>query len=377
MVDALASQGAPPTEFANSILYPPAHAYWNAFPYLTDDYEPDVPTLFINSWYDFGADMTLYEFMRGKTRSRSALARANQFVVMSPHTHCASEEDADENAIVGARPVGDTRFDYFGLYLAWFDRWLKGVENDVLRRPVVQYYAMGANTWRSSTDWPIPGSRAQDWYLGAERAANSLYGGGTLSTAPFVESTAVDTYQYDPMNPVPSLGGAMCCTGSADALPGSVDQRSVEARHDVLVYTSAPLERDIDVTGPASVTLYIDSSAPDTDFTAKLVDVGTDGVAYNVLEGIQRARYRRGMTSEIPLKTGTVEAVTISLGVTSNVFLKGHRMRLEIASSNFPRFDRNLNTGGVNATETQWQVATNRVHHSSQFPSRLTLTVVP
>ncbi len=377
MIDALASQGAPPTEFENSISHAPADPYWNAFPYLTDDYEPDVPALFINSWYDFGADMTLYEFMRGRDRSRSELARANQFVVMSPHTHCASEEAASENAVIGARPVGNTQFDYFGLYLAWFDHWLKNTDNDVLRMPAVQYYAMGANTWRSSTAWPIPGSRTQDWYLGAERAANSLFGGGYLSPAPPTGSTAVDAYEYDPMNPVPSLGGAMCCTGSADALPGSVDQRSVEARHDVLVYTTAALENDVDATGPASVTLYVDSSAPDTDFTAKLVDVGPDGSAYNVLEGILRARYRRGMANAVPLDPGKVEEITIPLGVTSNVFLKGHRIRLEISSSNFPRFDRNLNTGGINATETRWRVATNRVHHTPRWASRLTLTVVP
>ena len=169
----------------------------------------------------------------------------------------------------------------------------------------------------------------------------------------------------------------MCCTGTRDAEAGAYDQRNVEAREDILVFTTPVLEAGVEVTGPMEVVLYVSSTAKDTDFTAKLVDVYPDGTAYNVEEGILRARYREGYDKQLWMESGKVYEIRIDLQATSNYFGPGHRIRLEIASSSFPRFDRNLNTGGDNYSETEWVVAKNTVHHSKKYPSHVILPVIP
>jgi hypothetical protein len=380
MKDALKSLGVARTDFEDNIARPLTDPYWSRLPYMTEAYRSDVPALHINSWYDFGVPMTMLQFDHMRRTSISQLARDNQFAIISPHTHCSFERAASDKTMVGERDMGDTRLDYRNLYVTWFDAWLK---NDAAARrkirewPRIRYFAMGRNRWDAAPDWPLPGTSRLPLYLGSTIGANSIFGDGRLLRSPTpAAARSRDEYVYDPDNPVPSRGGAMCCTGSVDATPGAMDQRVVEARQDVLVYDSEQLASDVNVTGDVSLILYVSSSAVDTDFTAKLVDVYPDGRAFNILEAILRARHREGLDREVWMETGKVYRVEIPLGATSNVFGKGHRIRLEVSSSNFPRFDRNLNLGGDNAAQVRWAVARNAVHYGPQFQSRLILPVV-
>jgi putative CocE/NonD family hydrolase len=379
MKDALRAQGAASSDFEDNITKPPTDPYWAQFPYMTENYVSDVPALFVNSWYDFGADVTLFEFNWYQTRSASQKARDNQYVILSPGVHCSSERGASAEMVVGTRPMGDSRFDYWHTYLTWFDRWLRedsAARDRIKTWPKVRYYLMGANAWKEANNWPVEGAHKVKFYLSGKRRANSVFGDGQLREQAPRGGANADTFRYNPAVPVPSLGGALCCTGTADMPAGSVDQRPVEARDDVLVYTSAPLTTGVDVTGQVDATLFVSSSAIDTDFTAKLVDVYPDGRAFNVLEGILRARYREGQEKEIWMHAGEIYPLRISLGATSNYFGPDHRIRLEVSSSNFPEFDRNLNIGGNNAEGTRWVTATNTVHHSPRYPSHLVLPVV-
>ena len=373
IVDIMKVAGAPPTDFVDAVSRNVTDPWWDQFHYMTDKYKSDVPALFVNSWYDFGARESIFEFEMLRKNSMSALARDNQFLLLSPTTHCRSEYVAADDP-VGERDVGDARFDFWAVYLKWFAYWLKGEKNAVTAMPRVQYYLMGKNEWRSAPDWPVPGTRPTKFFLRSAGHANSLNGDGTLSTEPASDEMA-DSFTYDPGNPVPSLGGPLCCTEGKNAA-GSYDQRKVEIRNDVLVYTTSTLSRGIEVTGPIDVVLSVSSDAKDTDFTAKLINVYPDGRAFNLQEGILRARYREGQTKMVWMAPEQVLPVRIDVGATSNYFGPGHRIRLEVSSSNFPRFDRNLNTGGKNYDETEWRVAHNRVHHSALNQSYLVLPVV-
>jgi putative CocE/NonD family hydrolase len=213
------------------------------------------------------------------------------------------------------------------------------------------------------------------FYLASDGHANSLNGDGSLIASPAAKDAA-DKYVYDPLNPVPTHGGGFCCMG-ADMKPGALDQRSMEARSDILVYSTGPLKEGMEVTGPVDVTLYVSSDAKDTDFTVKLIEVLPDGTAYNIDENIQRARYREGYDKPpVWMEKDKVYKVAFQPMETSNYFAPGHELRIEISSSNFPRFDRNLNTGGDNVSETHAAVAHNQIHHSAQYPSSITLSVV-
>ncbi len=242
--------------------------------------------------------------------------------------------------------------------------------------PKVHLYVMGKNQWRSENEWPLARTQFTKYYFHSNGHAHSRFGTGTLSTAAPGNEPA-DVYVYDPKTPTPSVGGPLCCTGTADAPSGVFDQSDVETRNDVLVYSTPVLRQGVEVTGPLSVVLYVSSSAPDTDFTAKLVDVYPDGSAFNIQESILRARYREGFDKKVWMKPGEVYEVRIDLQATSNYFGPGHRIRLEISSSNFPRFDRNLNTGGNQYNETEWKEATNTIHHSRIHPSHILLPVIP
>jgi hypothetical protein len=235
---------------------------------------------------------------------------------------------------------------------------------------------MGKNEWRSENEWPLARTRFTKFYLHSDGKANGRNGSGVLTTE-LPKTETPDRYSYDPSNPVPSRGGPVCCTGTPDAPEGSFDQSEIEARNDMLVYTTPPLAQGVEVTGPLQVVLYVSSDQLDTDFTGKLVDVYPDGKAYNVQEGILRARYRDGYDKKVWMKAAEVYQVKVDLQATSNYFPPGHRIRLEVASSNFPRFDRNLNTGGNNYDETTWKVAANTIHHSAKYPSYVLLPVIP
>jgi putative CocE/NonD family hydrolase len=376
LVELLQRMGAPPTEWEGFLTHEPLDPWWDQFGYIQEGHRFDTPALFIDSWYDYGpADMLRLQDMvrRGSTSER---ARSNVFAVLGPTTHCAYERGASERTVVGTRDVGDARLEFFGLYLRWFDHWLKGIDNGVTTMPRFQIYVMGRNVWRGEAEWPLERTQWTRYYLHSGGRANGRLGDGTLSLVP-PRREPPDRFVYDPASPVPTLGGPDWGASNPDLLPGAMDQSTLEMRHDVLVYTTPPLEQGVEVTGPVRLVLYVSSDAKDTDFTAKLVDVYPDGRAFNVQEGILRARYRQGFDRKVWMEAGQVYQLEIGLEVTSNFFPAGHRIRLEASSSNFPRFDRNLNTGGNNWDETAWRVATNTVHHEARYPSHLVLPIVP
>jgi hypothetical protein len=289
--------------------------------------------------------------------------------------HC-SYKRASEHTIVGERDMGDARLDYDAFTYGWFDHFLKGEDNGLLAKtPKVRYYTMGSNKWQSSDTWPPEGTKPVTFYLASGGHANSLSGDGALLTAAEAKDNP-DRFTYDPMNPVPTHGGGFCCMGS-EYRAGALDQRAEETRDDILVYSTGPLKEGMEVTGPMDVTLYVASDAKDTDFTVKVIDVLPDGTAYNIEENIQRMRYREGYaTPPVWMEKSKVYKVTFQPMQTSNYFDAGHRLRIEISSSNFPHFDRNLNTGGDNYNESKPVIAHNEVHHSTQYPSSITLSVM-
>jgi putative CocE/NonD family hydrolase len=339
-----------------------------------DNMKINVPGFWFMSWYDvsIGPNLAAYNFVRKTARPDIA---DKQYAVIAPTLHCAYKR-ATENTMVGERSVGDARLNYDELTYAWFDHFLKGEDNHLIgTMPQVRYYTMGLNKWQSSDTWPPRGAQPVSFFLTSAGKAATLNGDGSLSTAaPKVDDP--DKFDYDPMNPVPSYGGNVCCTGNA-VQGGAFDQRKMETRPDILVYTSDPLPAGIEVSGPIEVTLYVSSDAKDTDFTVKFIDVYPDGRAYNLDETIQRLRYRNGYDKPLVwMQPGQVYKVTLQPMNTSNYFEVGHRIRLEVSSSNFPRFDRNLNTGGSNYDESKGVVAHNAVHHSQQYPSEIKITVV-
>lgn len=349
--------------------------WWDQFGYLRGNERFNVPALHISSWYDSGVAEVLLEFNLLSTNAESAVARDNQFAVISPTNHCQSEVATTEHTLVGGRKLGDARFEYYSLYLKWFDYWLKNIENGVTNMPKLMLYVMGKDIWRGEQEWPLSRTSYLRYYLHSDGHANSRTGTGMLSTAAPQQEPA-DGYTYDPANPVPSRGGPICCIGDSH-VDGSYDQSEIEGRQDVLVYTTPALGKGVEVTGPLKALLYVSSSARDTDFTAKLVDVYPDGTAYNVQEGILRARYREGFTKKVWMEAGEVYEVSVDLEATSNYFGPGHRIRLEVSSSNFPRFDRNLNTGGNNYDETKFLTAKNWIHHSPGRASYILLPIIP
>jgi uncharacterized protein len=339
-----------------------------------DNMAINVPGFWFMSWYDVstGPNLAAYNHVRKTARPEIA---DQQYAVIAPTLHCAYKR-AIENTIVGERSVGDARLNYDELTWAWFDHFLKGEKNGVLQTmPKVRYYTMGINKWQSSDTWPPRGAQPMSLFLSSGGKANTLNGDGALTNSP-PATDSPDRFEYDPMKPAPSHGGNVCCTGNAVA-GGAFDQRKIEERPDILVYSTEPLKEGIEVSGPIEVTLYVSSDAKDTDFTVKLIDVYPDGRAYNLDETIQRMRYRNGYDKPlIWMEAGKVYKVTLQPMTTSNYFEAGHRIRLEVSSSNFPRFDRNLNTGGKNYDESQSVVARNAVHHSKQYPSEIKITVV-
>ena len=333
-----------------------------------------LPGLWFMSWYDvsIGPNLAMYNHVRNNA---SPAIADQQWAVVAPVAHCAFRR-ATKDTVVGERSMGDARLDYEEIVFGFFDRFLKGEASTRLDTlPKVTYFTMGSNEWQSSNTWPPEGAEELTLYLSSGGKANSLYGDGELAAAP-PDADRPDSFVYDPMNAVPSYGGNVCCAGNA-VQAGSFDQRKMEARQDILVYTTEPFPDGIEVSGSITPTLYVSSDAKDTDFTLKVLDVYPDGSVYNLDETIQRMRYRDGYDKPLAwVEKGEVHKVTLQPLNTSNYFAPGHRLRIEVSSSNFPRFDRNLNTGGNNYDEWSAVVARNAVHHSKQYPSSLTITVI-
>ncbi len=352
----------------------PNHEDWFKGGLYHDNMEIGVPGFWFSSWYDVSISPNIALFNHLRTNAKDKMIRDNQYLIIAPVLHC-SYTRARENTIVGERSVGDARLNYEEQIFAWFDLWLKGIQNDFKEKtPRVQYYTMGSNQWQQSEVWPPKEAKMTAFYLNSGGKANSLYGDGALGTSKATGNTP-DSFTYDPMNPVPSYGGNVCCTGNA-VKGGAYDQQTMETRNDILVYTTPPMEEGTEVSGFIETTLYVSSDAKDTDFTVKLLDVYPDGTAYNLDETIQRVRYREGYDKEVFMEEGQVYKVVLTPMSTSNFFKKGHSIRIEVSSSNFPRFARNLNTGGKNYDETEAVVAHNKVHHSEKYPSKIVLPLI-
>ena len=334
-----------------------------------------VPSFWFVSWYDVSSAPNLALYNHVRKNATDPQVRDNQYLVIAPTLHCAYKR-ATENTIVGERSMGDARLNYDEQIYGWFDLWLKGESNDFTKKtPKVQYFTMGSNKWQSSDTWPPANVEMTTYYLMSGGKANSLYGDGKLTLSAPAKEAKPDVFAYDPMFPVPSYGGNVCCTGTA-VQGGSFDQHQMETRHDILVYTTDPFKDGAELSGPIETTLYVGSDAKDTDFTVKLIDVYPDGRAYNLDETILRARYREGFDKEVWMEKGKVYKLTLSPMVTSNYFAPGHSLRVEISSSNFPRFDRNLNTGGKNFDEKTGVVANNQIFHSAAYPSAIRVPLV-
>jgi putative CocE/NonD family hydrolase len=359
--------------FDKMVRRKPNHPDWYTGGLYHDDMGFGVPSFWFASWYDVSISPNLALFNHVRNNAEDPQVRDNQYMVIAPVLHCRYTR-ATENTIVGERNVGDARLNYDEQIYAWFDWWLKGENTNFKEKtPRVQYYTMGSNKWQASEQWPPEDTELVSYYLNSGGDANSLYGDGTLSTVKPSKDNP-DSFTYDPMNPVTSYGGNVCCTGNA-VRGGAFDQRVMETRNDILVYTTEVLEDGLEVSGFIESTLYVSSDVKDTDFTIKLIDVYPDGTAYNLDETIQRARYREGYENEVFMEKGKVYRIDLTPMATSNYFAKGHRIRIEISSSNFPRFARNLNTGGNNYDESEGVVAHNSIHHSKKYPSHIKLPI--
>lgn len=338
-----------------ALNHPVYDDYWRSISTRAQIAKVRVPALIFAGWYDNFAENDLEAFRLLREMGREA------GIVVGPWPHNIP------STFPGLDFGKEANFPVRALQLAWFDRWVKEDPKASAEGtgPRVRVFVMGANRWKEMQQWPPP----------AEPLRFYLSGGGRLAPAVPPKRNGADSFVYDPRNPVPTMGGAVCC--NPKIFPwGPMDQRPLEARKDVLVYTSAPLEDELEISGPVRAVLWVSTTAPDTDFTAKLIDVWPDGRAINLCDGILRLRYRESLERTVPAKPGQVYRVTIEAGVTSHLFRKGHRVRLHVSSSNFPRFDRNPNTGRPIADETGQRRARQTVYHDAARPSHVALPAV-
>jgi putative CocE/NonD family hydrolase len=359
--------------------HPDHDAYWRAIS-PSEHYDTmTTASLNVGGWFDIFIQQTLTAYRALRARGASDAARSGQRLLIGPWSHGVLTGVFPE---MHFGPLGDMfTQDITGTHLKFYDRWVKGNVEALDDTKPVRIFVMGINQWRDEADWPLPDTAWTDYYLGGSGRANSLNGDGLLGTAA-PASEAFDAYLYNPNRPIPTLGGQLYgglpMVGDPSLAAGPADQRPNEARDDVLCYTTDTLERPLEVTGPITLVLHVSSSAKDTDFIAKLVDVHPDGRAMFVTEGALRARYRQSTEEPTLLVPGEIEELRLELWGTSNVFLPGHRLRLEITSSDFPHFDRNSNTGGDIGRETEdnFVLAVNRIYHGPEYPSRLILPII-
>jgi uncharacterized protein len=358
------------------IRHPAYDAYWATLGNLEAHYgQIDVPAYGFGGWYDVFLQGTLNNFMGVRAHGHSERGRQGQKVLIGPWIHSLGERGS-ERRTGDVDFGGDVLVDLRAEEVRWFDHWLRGIDNGITREPPVRVFVMGANRWRTADDWPLPGTRYVEHYFHSGGKANSLFGDGGLDRRR-PEAEPPDVFVYDPRDPVPTLGGSTCC--GEDITPvtmGPRDQRPAEWRPDVLVYSTPPLQADVEVTGPIRVVLWAASTARDTDFTAKLVDVAPSGYAMNVAQGIIRARFRDSWESPTLLEPGRAYRYEIDCWSSANCFLKGHRIRVEISSSNFPQFDRNPNTGRPFGLDAELAPATQTVYHDARHPSHIVLPVI-
>lgn len=357
--------------------HPTNDTYWQSISTPADKLRVAAPVFQQGGWYDPYVESIFRNFHGILEHGLTDVARIGQRVMIAPWSH-----DEPDNTRIGELDLGPEA--YLRMRdeeIRWYDYWLKGIDTGVMRDPPIRIFVMGANRWRSEYEWPLARTVYTPLYLHSGGHANTFFGDGTLSAETGGQEPP-DQYEYDPNCPVLTVGGVhsiqmMSAFAEVPIQHGPFDQRSIERRDDVLVFTSPPLENDLEVTGPIELVLFAASSARDTDFTAKLADVYPDGQAMCITEGIIRARYRHSDKVEELLQPGAIEEYHIHLYPTSNVFKVNHRIRLDVSSSNFPRFSRNLNTGEDVASGTRWVAAQQTVLHDAHYPSHLVLPVIP
>jgi uncharacterized protein len=358
--------------FTDWLAHPDFDAYWKQWS-IEDHYANiQVPVLSFAAWYDIFLGGSLKNYVRLKTEGGSDAAKHGQKLVVYVGGHAGGNSSRK----VGAVDFGEKLpIDQDEMTLRWYDSIFKGQANGVEHEKPVKIFVMGKNEWRDEDDWPLARAKSTRYYLHSNGSANGLGGNGGLSTAaPAEEKT--DQFVYDPADAVPTIGGPLCC-GALPTGIGPEDQRPTESRGDVLVFTTPAFEKDFEVTGPVTLDLYVSSSAVDTDFTGMLVDVWPNGFAQNLTSGILRMRYRNSQEKPELANPGETYHIAVDLWATSNVFLAGHKLRLEVSSSNFPRFDRNLNTGEIQSRASRMIKATNVIYHDKAHPSALLLPVAP
>lgn len=345
--------------------------YWRGWKISNHYREMNIKGLHAGGWHDIFIKGSIknYTGLRGEGPTPSV--RDGQRLIVGPWAHAATSPEGK---------IGDVVFGKAAVLnmtetaRKWFDYALKGVRNEYATAPPVSLFVLGENVWRAENEFPLARTRHTKYYLRSERGANGAGGDGALSLSP-PKKERPDIFEYDPANPVPTVGGRLCC---GDAIPpGPFDQRPNESRQDVLVFSTPPLEKDVEVTGYVTVELYAATTARDTDFTAMLVDVSPDGYARYLTDGIVRARYRTTTEKAEEVVPGKLYKYTIDLWATSNLFRAGHKIRLYVSSSNFPRFNRNLNTGEMNFGASRMLKAQQTVYHEADHPSAVVLPIIP
>jgi len=358
------------------MAHPTRDSYWDGISFDKDYDKISVPIFSLDGWYDIFLRGDINDDARMRKEGKTPEARSAKRLMIGPWSHSVGTRTLPTGIDGGAPAVsGDNAvFDMKLVFLRWFDHWLKGIDNGVAADAPIQIFVMGDNSWRDEKEWPLARTQYTNYYIQSGGHANSAIGDGALTTVQ-PKGAENDGFSYDPANPVPSMGGNVCCSN----VPGGpMDQRSVERRDDVLVYTTPEMKEPTEITGPIKMELFAATSAKDTDWTAKLVDVQPNGTAQNIQSGIVRARYREGAGKPAqPITPDKVYSYSIDLWATSYVIQPGHRLRLEISSSDFPRFDRNLNTGEDPATGTRMTIAKQTVYHSARYPSHLVLPLIP
>ena len=331
----------------------------------------NMPMFHISSWYDIFLEGALTAFSEISERGATSLAKENQKLLVGPWAHIRPFTEPNTGGC-GDIDFGEAAAIELHEHLRrWFDHWLKDEDTGYLDEPSVNIFVMGENQWRQEDEWPLARTHYTKFYLHGDTPANSKNGGGYLSTVP-PDDDKPDEYIYDPENPVPTKGG------NTLIIPfGVANQSETEARDDVLVYSTPPLEKDTEITGPIKMHLFAATSAIDTDFTAKLVDVHPDGYSQNLQDGIVRARFRTSVAQPSFVEPGRVYPYVIDLWSTSHLVKKGHQIRVDISSSNFPRFDRNPNTGATLGVDSKLEKAKQTVYHNSTYPSHMVLPLIP
>lgn len=370
--DLISAVDGPRTDWEAFARRTPGDPQWSKTSFANEGDRFGVPAIWGVSLYDVSVGPNLYLYDSARMHTVPGRPKDEQFLIVSPGTHCSFQRQP-ANKPVGERDIGDASYNFDDRFIKFFDWKLKGLQNGSSREPRMLNYQMGENRWIASENSMTAPRKTVDFYLSSGTGANSVFGDGQLSNRP-ASGREADNFVYDPRRPVQTLGGGACCMGGIPAA-GAYDQAPIEARHDVLVYSTAPLQQQMRVRGAINLELYVSSDAPDTDFTVKLTDVYPDGRSYNLDDSIFRMRYRNSYAKPEMLKAGEVYKLKLPPMFTANTFLPGHRLRIQITSSNFPRYDRNLNTGDANSETVRTRIARNSVHHSQAHPSKISLAI--